>query len=148
MLDLKELLWDGLSFSGDVLCKTATIVPRKSKSEMDKKTLHYLFYLASHKNIRNEMVFSVTEKDMNDFGITPNEVINCLCDLSYCTGVLIGCMIPVVYELTIIPDIIWGNSPYLYTPPQLPALHGQIAHPRRPLPTTDTRKVKDMIYLK
>ena len=36
----------------------------------------------------------------------------------------------------------------LYTPPQLPALHGQIAHPRHPLPTTDARKVKDMIYLK
>ena len=30
----------------------------------------------------------------------------------------------------------------MYTPPQLPALHGQIAHPRRSLPTTDARKAK------
>lgn len=114
MLDLKELLWDGLSFSGDVLCKTATIVPRKSKSEMDKKSLHYLFYLAAHQNIRNEMVFSVTEKDLADLGLEAYDVIDCLCDLSYCTGVLIGCMIPVVDELTIIPDIIWVNSPYFH----------------------------------
>ena len=114
MLDLKELLWDGLSFSGDMLCKTATIVTKKPKREMNHNILRYLFYLAAHQNIRNEMVFSVTEKDMNGLGITPNEVINCLCDLSYCTGVLIGCMIPVVYELTIIPDIIWVNSPYFH----------------------------------
>ena len=114
MQKLKDLLWDGLSFSGDLLCQTATIVTRKPKSEMDKKTLHYLFYLAAHQNIRNEMVFNVTEKDMNDFGITPNDVINCLCDLSYCTGVLIGCSFPIVYEVTIIPDVIWVNSPYFH----------------------------------
>ena len=36
----------------------------------------------------------------------------------------------------------------VYTPPQLPALHGQIAHPCRPLPTDADRKAKNMIYLK
>ena len=81
---------------------------------MDKKTLHYLFYLAAHQNIRNEMVFNVTEKDMTDLGVTPNEVINCLCGLSYCTGVLIERSFPIVYEVTIIPDVIWVNSPYFH----------------------------------
>ena len=114
MQKLKDLLWDGLSFSGDVLCKTATIVTKKPKREMNHNILRYLFYLAAHQNIRNGMVFSVTEKDMNDFGITPNDVINCLCDLSYCTGVLIGCSFPIVYEVTIIPEVIWVNSPYFH----------------------------------
>ena len=126
MLDLKELLWDGLSFSGDMLCKTATIVPRKSKSEMDKKTLHYLFYLASHQNIRNEMVFSVTEKDLADLGVEAYDVIDCLCDLSYCNGVINGMLHPVVRRLceeisvktkTVIKMLLWSgmkNLPLLF----------------------------------
>ena len=126
MLELKELLQDGLSFSGDVLCKTATIVPRKSKSEMDKKSLHYLFYLAAHQNIRNEMVFSVTEKDLADLGVEAYDVIDCLCDLSYCNGVINGMLHPVVRRLceeisvktkTVIKMLLWSgmkNLPLLF----------------------------------
>ena len=114
MMELKELLWDWLSFSGDLLYQTATIVTRKPKREMNYNILRYLFYLAAHQNIRNEVRFSVKQKDMDDLVITLNDVVNCLCDLSYCTGVLIGCILPVVYELTIIPDVIWVNSPYFH----------------------------------
>ena len=114
MQKLKDLLWDGLSFSGDLLCQTATIVTRKPKSEMDKKTLHYLFYLAAHKNIRNEMVFSVTEKDLADLGLEAYDVIDCLCDLSYCNGVINGMLHPVVRSLVVKENIIQIESPYFY----------------------------------
>lgn len=114
MQKLKDLLWDGLSFSGDVLCKTATIVTKKPKREMNYNILRCLFYLAAHQNIRNGMVFNVTEKDLTDLGLEAYDVIDCLADLSYCNGVIKGMLHPVVQSLVVKADIIQIESPYFY----------------------------------
>lgn len=114
MKELAEFLWDGLTYSGDIACRTATIVPPKAKQEMDKYTLRCLFYIAARKNIMNSMGFCVTQNDLDDFGLTSYAVLNCLCDLSYCTGVVQGLPLPVISEIDVTEGKIELESPYFH----------------------------------
>lgn len=94
------MLRDGLSFSGDAASKTPTIVTSKPKQEMDYYTVRCLFYIAAHKDIRNCISYTITDKDLDDLGLSLHQVTDCLLDLSnYCIGVVDCVATPILFEM-------------------------------------------------
>lgn len=115
MFELKQRLRDGLSFSGDVTSKTPTIVTDKPKQEMDYYTVRCLFYIAAHKDIRNCISYTITEKDLEDLGLSLYQVIDCLADLSnYCIGVVDCITTPMLYNIVADKGEITVMCPYFH----------------------------------